>query len=265
MTASRSAHCAIGWPFTDTTVSPFCIPAFSAARPGMIRPATAGVNGPSDTASCIRRSTASAGTSAVTVRPSASVSATALPDVVLQLRRTRPFHESTGCPFTAVILSPTLQRAERLRTGRHPAESTTPDDCDRIDGLAVLERQAAEDEPREQRVHGDAGQDDDHPLPHRLRLEHAIGRHLRLGRAALECGARGFLLLARHLHVAAEREPRQRIFGFAALEREAGDRRADADGEAVHPDARPLGGGKVTELVDEDEHAEGDGEREQCD
>ena len=35
--------------------------------------------------------------------------------------------------------------------------------------------------------------------------------------------------------------------------------------EAVHPDAGPLGGGEMAELVDEDEHAERDGEGEQCD
>jgi len=91
----------------------------------MIRPATAGVNGPSDIASCIRRSTASAGTSAVTVRPSASVSVTPSAELCCSCSN-RPFHESTGCPFTAVTLSPRRSVRKASAPAGIPAESTNP-------------------------------------------------------------------------------------------------------------------------------------------
>ena len=60
--------------------------------------------------------------------------------------------------------------------------------------------------------------------------------------------------LARHLHVAAERQRADAVFGVAAPEAE--DRRVEAELELQDADADALGGQEMTELVHEHEHAE---------
>ena len=138
--------------------------------------------------------------------------------------------------------------------------STTPTRGLGIHGPAVLARQPGEHQPGEQGVHRHAGQDDDHPLPDRLRLEHATPAARRTsGVAALERAAGGLLLRgwpsSRSRRAAASRS---RTRSRRRRNESPGIGVPDAEREAVHPDAGPLGGEEVAELVHEDEHAEHD-------
>src|SRR5262249_10303218 len=112
--------------------------------------------------------------------------------------------------------------------------------------------------PGEDRVHRHAGQDDDHPLPHRLRLEGAVERNLDLRLASFEGAVADILFLAGHFDVAAEGKPRHGILGFATAEREPLDRSAQAEREAMDVNPRPLRGDEMPELMDEYEDAEDD-------
>ena len=69
-------------------------------------------------------------------------------------------------------------------------------------------------------------------------------------------------VLAGHLHVAAERQRADAVLGVAAAE--ADDRGVEAELKLQHPDADPLGGEKMPELVHEHEHAQHEHEREKC-
>ena len=66
--------------------------------------------------------------------------------------------------------------------------------------------------------------------------------------------------LARHLHVAAERQRADPVFRVAAPEAEDG--RIEAELELQDLDADALGRQEMAELVHEDEHAEHERERE---
>src|SRR5690606_29389285 len=101
----------------------------------------------------------------------------------------------------------------------------------------------------------------DHPLPHRLRLERLFEGNVGLAPSPLERAARHFLLLAGHLHVAAERKPGDGVLRPLACEGEPPDRRAESEREPVYVHPRGLGGEEVPELVHEDEHPEHDDER----
>ena len=113
----------------------------------------------------------------------------------------------------------------------------------RRDGLvAGKDRDAEEDEDRQDQVHPRPGEGDQAPLP---------GGGLQKG-AALVLG--GDLLggvVAGHLHVAAERQERDAVVGVARLEAEQA--RAKAEGEAHDLDPAELGHREVAELVDEDQ------------
>src|ERR1019366_666907 len=63
-------------------------------------------------------------------------------------------------------------------------------------------------------------------------------------------------VLARHLHVTAQRNGADAIVGLSFLE--AQQTLAKADGEHFHPDAEILGSGVVAELVNQDHESEHD-------
>ncbi len=126
-----------------------------------------------------------------------------------------------------------------------------------------LDGEEGEDEPGEERVHRDPGQDHDHPLPDRLGLEEPVERDLGVSVAPPSSALLADVLLPTgHLDVAAERQPGdRRIRSRPASEGQPGNRRAQPEREAMDVDARPLGGEEVPGLVDEDEHAEHDDQR----
>ena len=87
--------------------------------------------------------------------------------------------------------------------------------------------------------------------------------HLDFDRNSSGAPVRVFVgILAGHLHVAAERQRADAVFGVAALEAEDG--RVEAELKLQDPDADALGGEKMPELVHEHEHAEHERERQQC-
>ena len=105
---------------------------------------------------------------------------------------------------------------------------------------------------REEHVHRRPGDDDDDPLPQRLRLEGALAI---LGEDRL------LPVLLEHLHEAAEREDADAVLRLAAAEAEDLGAEADREGEDLDPeDLRPH---EVAELVHEDEHRAEQGEVEQ--
>src|SRR5262249_57410230 len=68
-----------------------------------------------------------------------------------------------------------------------------------------------------------------------------------------------WFLLPHHLHVAAQRNHGEAVFGFLAPP--AQEHGTDADGEALDAHADPAGDEEMAELVDEDENADDDDER----
>ena len=97
--------------------------------------------------------------------------------------------------------------------------------------------------------------------PHGLPIEGArrIHGHIHL---ALELAGHAFVFEAGHLHVAAQRDPGQSVFGLAPAPRQ--NRRAKADREAHDLNPDRLGGQEVPELVHEHQHAQNDEERDQA-
>ena len=101
-----------------------------------------------------------------------------------------------------------------------------------------------EKERGEQKVRERARRRDDRLLPPRTGEEIArLGHRIRL-----------LGVVTGHLHVAAEEDHRDPVLGLAAPESD--QLPAKADGEALHTDPEPFGGGEVAEFVNEHEHAE---------
>src|SRR5690349_2600373 len=73
-------------------------------------------------------------------------------------------------------------------------------------------------------------------------------------------GAGIFGVLTRHLHVAAERHCADAVLGIAACELQ--NLGAEAERERQNPDAVPASRKKMSQLVDEDQHAEHEQERQ---
>ena len=171
---------------------PRCIPARAAGRLGMTCPTTAGRNGWMAWEALRRSSSASGWIGSVTVRAVRELEA----HLVCRARWRCPAaissHEATGLPSTPRSGSRCGIVSKRFAAGRHQLVHRPGRPWSRIDLAAVLGREEREDEPREQRVHRDAGQDHDHPLPDRLRLEHPVRRHRRLDlrRPRARCGRR---------------------------------------------------------------------------
>ncbi len=113
---------------------------------------------------------------------------------------------------------------------------------------ALIQHQRGENQ-REQDVHHRPHDQDLEPLPLRLRQE-LVGL----------AGAFFFRVLARHLHVAAERQRADAVFGVAAAE--ADDGRVETELELQDANADTLGGEKMTKFVHEHEHAEHERKRE---
>src|ERR1051326_2980401 len=84
--------------------------------------------------------------------------------------------------------------------------------------------QAGIDDECENDVHRHAGKNHGHPCPQRLVIERARGvdRDVRL--AALELTGYAFFLEPGHFHVAAQRDPRDPVFGLAAARPNTGSR-----------------------------------------
>ena len=117
--------------------------------------------------------------------------------------------------------------------------------------LGALREHNRHDDDCEQDVHH--GTHDEHlePLPFRLRQE-------LVWRAA----ARIVHALAGHLHVAAEGNRADGVFGVAAL---GGDQlRAEAERKGKHADADAPGRDKMSELVYKNEHPEHEQKRQDC-
>ena len=150
-----------------------------------------------------------------------------------------------------------VDRADTRRFGREPEHE------DR-----------AEQRRRQEQVHDHAGADDDHPFPGNATLV-AVGR--------IAHRARVRVVLAEHLHIAAQRQDVQAVLGGAdapadvrrlaaahqrfelALRRtrappeplpEREERRSETDGEREHADPRPACREEVPELVHDDDEAE---------
>ena len=105
---------------------------------------------------------------------------------------------------------------------------------------------------REHEIGRGAGEGDGGLLARRL-LEKAAAAVL--GRQLLERVVSG------ELDVAAQRQERDAVFGLAP--HEAGEPRAEPDGKAHRLDAEPLSDEQVPKLVEEDDHANQHGERDQ--
>src|SRR3989454_12227185 len=122
-------------------------------------------------------------------------------------------------------------------------------------------RDTGEHAVREHDIHRHTRQDHDRPLPHRLPVEGArrVDRNARL--SAFQAARAALLLEPGHLHVAAERDPRDPVFRLAAAPREDGP--PEPEREPQHLNADGLGRDKMPHLVHEDQRAQHDGERDQ--
>ena len=96
------------------------------------------------------------------------------------------FHDFTGRPLMATIREPTGMSRRASPPGGTISSITRPTVVVGSIWRPFLAARKVNDEPGEQRVHGDAGQDHDHPLPDRLGLEHAIRGHRRIDVPALQ-------------------------------------------------------------------------------
>ena len=110
---------------------------------------------------------------------------------------------------------------------------------------------AGEDREREQDVHRDARDEDEHLG------DPALGRE-----RARVVGA--VAVLALELHEAADRQPVERVDGLALVAQDLGPRR-EADAELQHADVREPGGDEVAELVDDHEGAQDEDEQDDRD
>ncbi len=132
------------------------------------------------------------------------------------------------------------------RVLQHPADDGGLVEINRM--LVMHHVNAGKQSDGQQNVHRRAGDGDDEALPARMRHEFVRRSAARLQR-----------ILARHLHVAAERQRADAVVGIAAAE--ADQALAEADGEDVNPDATQFGGGIVAKLVHQNHDAEHHGHR----
>ncbi len=112
-----------------------------------------------------------------------------------------------------------------------------------------------EDDGGEDEVHSGPGKDDEEARDERLPVE-GLGRIHRRARAALE----RILVVAHHLHVAAHGDEGETVLGLLAPV--APQHRAEADGEALHAHAAQPRHHEMPQLVDDDEDADHDDERQ---
>src|SRR6185436_10158548 len=148
-----------------------------------------------------------------------------------------------------------------LRARRQRACQYRVDLDRRADPYARDRREAAIDEEGEQDVHRDAGKDHRHARPQRFLLERAFRIDRHRGLAAFELAGHPLVFQSGHLHVAAERNPRDPVLGLPT--RPGNHRTAEAEREAQHLNPHRLRDEEVPQLVHEDQHAEHDDERQQ--
>src|ERR1041385_2107857 len=120
--------------------------------------------------------------------------------------------------------------------------------------------QAGVEDKCEDDVHRHAGKNHGHPCPQRLVIERARGvdRHVRL--AALELTGHAFFLEPGHLHVAAQRDPRDPVFGLAAAPPQQRAAESNRESQDLNPDG--LGDDEMAELVYRHQDAEHHDERD---
>lgn len=136
-----------------------------------------------------------------------------------------------------------VARPDTRLFGRHARHHFS----DNGDGhLDANNRRYREQQQGQKTVHGDAGREDDGPLPSGSSPEGlGIVGPLRLR------------VLAHQVHESPHRNPPQGVLGLSAGPLD--DRRSHAQGELPHPDATPLGGHEVPQFVNEDNQPQGDG------
>src|SRR6266550_2606808 len=115
------------------------------------------------------------------------------------------------------------------------------------------------DEEREHRVHGDAREDHDRPFPHGLAVERARRADRDGGLPALDSSGHALVFQPRHLHVPAERQPREPVLGLPAPPAEYGT--PEADREPQHLNPHGLRREEVAHFMNEDQRTEDDDER----
>src|SRR5437899_6928661 len=147
-----------------------------------------------------------------------------------------------------------LERAESGRPGGESGGRHGVDLGHREPGSPEHRRDPGVDDEREHDVDRDAGEDHDHALPGGLAVERAGRVDGDVGLAALQIPRDSLILEPRHLHVAAERKPRDPVLGLAAPPAE--HRPAEPEREPQHLNPHGLGRDEVPHLVHEDEDAE---------
>src|SRR6266550_436888 len=161
---------------------------------------------------------------------------------------------------TAFIVTPARITIVRFHTGWRSnarAGSTGTSEL----GRARRRGETEVDEERKHRVHRDAREDHDRPLPHGLAVERARRVHRDVGLPTLDTSGHALVLEPRHLHVPTEREPGEPVLCLPAPPAE--NRTPEADREPQDLDPHGLRGEEVAQLVHEDQRTEDDRERGQ--
>ena len=173
--------------------------------------------------------------------------ATSLAPEARSSRQRRSCQLRTGAPSTATTRSPS--RTPAAAAGVLASGSASSGRCAGNAGHEGARKQ----QHGEQEVGERPGGDDRYPLPDALLVERAreIG------------GGDGALALVDHLHVAAERHRRDGPLGAVGAESARPHDAAEAHREPQHLHAAPAGDPVMAELVEDDEHAQHDEEREQ--
>src|SRR5437867_10143938 len=159
-----------------------------------------------------------------------------------------------GCDAVAA-----LQCGEGCRSPGQAADKDRVDLGCRSRGIPDRNAKARVDRKRENHIHRDARQDHCHPRPQRLLVERAcrIDRHV--GLATFELARHSFFFEAGHLHVPAERDPRNPVFRLAPA---PGDQwLSKSQRKAQHLNAHCFRDDEMPKFVHRDEHTEYDDER----
>ena len=117
--------------------------------------------------------------------------------------------------------------------------------------LGAVHQHAGGDDDREDEVHQRSHDENLEPLPLGLRQEFVVAARARI-----------VGVLAGHLHVAAERDRADHIFGIAA--RETDKTRPEPERELQHPHADTARHDEMAQLVDENEDTENEQKCQQC-
>ena len=159
-------------------------------------------------------------------------------------------HVLTSRPATLTMRSPSMNAG----SGGRRVRRDVPDDGRlglKGGNLGAVHQHAGGDHHGEDQVHQRSHDEDLEPLPLALRQEFVVAAR-----------ARVVGIFAGHLHVAAERDRADYIFGIAA--RETDEARPEAKRKFEHPDADTARHDEMAQLVDEDQDAEDEEKRQDC-